>query len=153
MQHCTARFSYVLLIALVLVGLSVSIAQAVERPFHLEETGQAVFAPGGTVTTVGTGQATHLGRFVLFRTAALYNPSGTAFKVDGEVTIVAANGDQLYASIEGTFDTATGQGTLIYAWTGGTGRFQNATGTTIWVVSLNTTDFSYAIVADGVIDY
>jgi hypothetical protein len=41
---------------------------------------------------------------------------------------------------------------LIYEWKGGTGRFQNATGTTIWLVELHS-DLTYDVVADGVIDY
>jgi hypothetical protein len=66
---------------------------------------------------------------------------------------VAANGDELFAAIEGTFDSTTGRGVLTYEWTGGTGRFQHATGTTIWLVSLNTADFSYTVVADGFINF
>ena len=90
MQYRTMRLSCTLL-ALVLVGLNNSVAQTVERPFHREETGQAVLAPDGTITSVGTGQATHLGRFVLFRTATLSNPSGTVFEADGEVRYLVHN--------------------------------------------------------------
>jgi hypothetical protein len=57
MKHCTPRFSFTLL-ALALVGLTSSAARAVEQPFHLEETGQAVFAP--TAALPRSGQARRL---------------------------------------------------------------------------------------------
>lgn len=133
------------------LALAVPAAQAVERPFHLVENGNVVF-DGLNATSVGTGQATHLGRFTLYRSGTFYDPVGSVFEFDGEATLVAANGDELTASIEGTLDAATGRGLLTYEWTGGTGRFEGATGTTIWWVVVNP-DGTFRAVADGVIDY
>jgi hypothetical protein len=73
--------------------------------------------------------------------------------VDGEATLVAANGDELDASIEGTLNTNDNTGLLVYEWEGGTGRFVNATGTTIWHVTVHADGTTYSVVADGVIDY
>jgi len=41
---------------------------------------------------------------------------------------------------------------LVYDWEGGTGRFENATGTTTWQVDVNP-DNTYDVVADGIIKY
>ena len=139
-----------------LVGLTALTALAAPRPFHLVEHGTArVAKDGDTLVLVadGTGTATHLGRFTLHRTATL-KPSTEAseLEVDGQATLTAANGDQLEASIEGTLNPQTGHAVLIYQWKGGTGRFQNASGTTVWLVQLNP-DQTYDVVADGVINY
>lgn len=69
---------------------------------------------------VGTG--THLGRFDLYETLC---PTATGFTVDG--TLLAANGDELYFDVVGTF-TATGFSSTGWVFVGGTGRFENATG-------------------------
>jgi hypothetical protein len=136
-----------------LAGLAIAApaSQAVERPFHLIENGTVAF-DGANATSTGTGQATHLGRFTLYRTVSFYDPVGSVLQVDGEATLVAANGDELRASIEGTLDTATSTGLLTYEWTGGSGRFRRATGTTTWRVGVNP-DLTFTAVADGVIDY
>ena len=70
-----------------------------------------------------TGRASHLGDFT--RTETLFlNPDGSFV---GQVVFVAANGDKLFADIDGQFispTTAVGG----YEFTGGTGRFLHATG-------------------------
>jgi hypothetical protein len=136
-----------------LAGLAIAApaSQAVERPFHLVEQGTVVF-DGPNATSVGTGNATHLGRFTLCRSGTFSDPVGSVLQFDGQAMLVAANGDELHSSIEGTLDSATGTGLLTYEWTGGTGRFQHATGTTIWRVVVNP-DLTFSVVADGVIDY
>jgi hypothetical protein len=139
------------LAALAGLALLAPASQAVERPFHLVEKGTVAF-DGPNATSVGTGQATHLGRFALYRSGTFSNPVGSVLEFDGQATLVAADGDELEASIEGTLDTATGTGLLTYEWTGGTGRFQHATGTTTWWVVVNP-DLTFSVVADGVIDY
>jgi hypothetical protein len=142
-------------LTLVVVGLLAwagPAARAVERPFRLTEHGTAEFNTDGSISSEGSGEATHLGQFTLVREATLYDPIGSEFEVDGEATLTTANGDLLFASIEGTFDAATGTGVLIYEWQGGTGRFANATGTTVWLVTLHP-DLTYDVVAEGVIDF
>jgi hypothetical protein len=88
--------------------------------------------PAGVVLTVLTeGNATSLGRFSRDETV-LFNPvTGT---LTGVVVFTAANGDELHGAVEGGFvspTTATGT----YTFTGGTGRFANATGSADFVVT------------------
>ena len=92
----------------------------------------AVPDPGGVVLTVLVkGNATGLGRYSREETV-LFNP--LTGSLTGLVVFTAANGDELCATVEGGFiseTTATG----IYTFTGGTGRFANATGSADFVVS------------------
>jgi hypothetical protein len=145
------RAALVALAALAGLALTAPAGQAVERPFHLVEEGTVAF-DGPNATSTGTGQATHLGGFTLYRTGTFHDPVGSVLRFDGRATLVAADGDELHSSIDGTLDTATGTGLLTYEWTGGSGRFQHATGTTIWRVVVNP-DLTFSVVADGVIDY
>src|SRR5262245_61045774 len=123
-----------------------------DGPFQLVEHGSATFGADGVIRSEGSGEATHLGKFTLVREATLGDPTDGGFEVKGQATLTAANGDQLFATIGGTFNPATGQGVLIYEWVGGTGRFADATGTTTWLVTLHP-DLTYDVVADGVINY
>jgi hypothetical protein len=76
------------------------------------------------LTVVTTGEATYLGRYTGIETVVLDLTDGT---FAGTRVFVAANGDQLYADVEGGFTSATtAEGTLTF--TGGTGRFRDATG-------------------------
>ena len=143
----------VILITLGLVGLAVLTALAVPRPFHLVEHGAVTVDKDGHLVADGTGTATHLGRFTLHREATL-KPMGSELKVeDGQATLTAANGDRLEATFTGAINPASGQGVLMYEWKGGTGRFQNASGPTIWQVELYPDQGTYDVVADGVINY
>ena len=81
--------------------------------------------PGGVLLTVLTeGKATHLGRFSR-EEEVLFNPiTGT---LAGDIVFTAANGDELFGIVAGGFiSPTTAIGT--YTFTGGTGRFQNASG-------------------------
>jgi hypothetical protein len=81
-------------------------------------------APDGSVLVYnGTGHATHLG---LFTADASLFPDGDG-KFSATATFTAANGDQLFLIAEGAFTSPTsvvGTATI----TGGTGRFEGATG-------------------------
>ncbi len=152
MKHYLSKIS-LMLVTLALVGLTAWTALAYARPFHLVEHGTLTVDQGGHLDTNGTGTATHLGRFTVHRTATLKateDGSGLV-DVDGQATLTSVNGDQLESSIKGTLNPQTGHAVLIYEWKGGTGRFENATGTTVWLVDI--TDNTYDVVADGVINY
>ena len=60
------------------------------------------------------------------------HPTGAdTISLSGSSVEVAANGDRLYATLSGsaTLDAAfNGQGTVVNTFTGGTGRFENASG-------------------------
>ena len=78
--------------------------------------------PNGLVIQYG-GTATHLGLFTREERLFLF-PDGS---VTGTIVFTAANGDELWADVSGGFISPTNaEGT--YTFTGGTGRFVNATG-------------------------
>ena len=76
----------------------------------------------------GSGTATHIGRFRVEQTVCLNLATGVM--TDGEATLIAANGDELYGTWNGTpvpgLTLPTWQ--LSYVITGGTGRFARAEG-------------------------
>ena len=81
--------------------------------------------PGGVVLSVlAEGYATNLGRFSREETI-LFNPATGA--LTGLIVFTAANGDQLFGTVVGGFVSPI-SATGIYTFTGGTGRFQNASG-------------------------
>lgn len=144
--------------ALTLVGVMSLTVLAGPRPFHLVEHGRLTATPrdqSGTVLDVvanGTGTATHLGAITVERSAVLTATSTPGvFDFNGEATLTAATGEQLTTTITGTFNANIGHADLIYEWTGGTGRFENATGTTFW--SVDVADGWYDVVATGQIIY
>jgi len=141
------------LMAFGLIGFQALTVLATPQPFHLVEHGKLTIAPDGTVTAIGTAIATRLGRLTVHRTFTLTPTSeGSELEVDGQATLTAANGDRLKASIKGTLDPQTGQALLTYRWKGGSGRFANATGTTVWQVEVYT-DQTYDVTAYGLINY
>ena len=155
------RYSFkigVSLMALTLVGLTALAAVATTRPFHLVEHGTLTPNPDGSTTADGTGIATHIGDFKIHRTFTL-TATNVENKMDlkGEAILTAPNGDTLNTGLEGPLVidpiAKTGHADLIYQWEGGTGRFENATGMTLWHVDVNLADGTYEVVADGVIKY
>ena len=142
------------LISLALLGVVALTALARTRPFHLVEHGTLTEDQPGHFVAEGTGTATHLGSLAVHRTFTLRPSTDGSGLVDvqGEATLVAANGDELRTGIEGTLNPETNHAILIYGWEGGTGRFVNATGTTTWQVDINK-DQTYDVVADGAINY
>src|SRR5262249_49939309 len=112
--------------------------------------------PDGTIHASATGQATHLGAFTLNDTSTIVGvdvtPDGVVLHIAGQADLEAANGDHLRASFTGSVNLTAGTATVNFEWTGGTGRFAEATGATVWQLSLNP-DLTYSAVADGVIRY
>ena len=156
MKRYLSSISFILMT--LALGLTALTALAVTRPFHLVEHGTLTVDKDGNLVADGTGTATHLGRFALHRTATLKPTMEGELEVDGQATLIAANRDQLEASIKGTLNPQTGKAVLTYEWTRGTGRFQNVSGTTVWLVQVNppdppNPDQTYDVVADGVINY
>jgi len=136
-----------------LVGaMSMALVQTVGASVPFKGTGNGAvtgMAPGplpGEVllTAAATGHATHLGEYTRVENIDLYQGQFT-----GDVTFTAANGDQLTADFTGAFTSgSTAEGT--YTFTGGTGRFTNATGTTSFAIALSdpahfTVDFNGSI--------
>jgi ELWxxDGT repeat protein len=95
------------------------------RPFKGVAVGAVTgVLPSGAVVVQSAGNATLLGAFT--RTEFVFFGPGGA--ISGTIIFTAANGDQLWASFSGGFTSpTTAAGT--YTFTGGTGRFRDATGT------------------------
>ena len=88
--------------------------------------------PAGVVLTVlANGYATQLGQFSREETI-LFDP-GTG-ELTGLIVFTAANGDQLFGLVAGGFTSPT-TATGAYTFTGGTGRFANASGRADFVLS------------------
>lgn len=143
----------VLLTSLVALALLAGPAAARERPFRgsceMAVTGAASVRGGTLLTFACEGEAIHLGRFTGFA-QALVNPEGTAF-TDGDTTLVAADGDELYLTCAGTIarDGSVSARCIIL---GGTGRFRGATGGADLVGQFDE-DGSLSVDMDGIIDY
>ncbi|MGH8068149.1 MAG: hypothetical protein ACRERE_23535 [Candidatus Entotheonellia bacterium] len=115
----------------VIVGLALPALGDHWRPFsgHADEERKGPPMPvddGIQVTTTGAGWATHLGSFTREATVVIH-ADGSA---EGTVKFTAANGDQLWADIEGASPIPISSTTRVgtYTFTGGTGRFSDASG-------------------------
>lgn len=127
---------FTLLLAAVTLTVAVYPAQAGDQvPFRGRAEGEIVSVspdPAGFVFTVlANGNATHLGKFSR-REVVLFNPlTGT---LTGNMVFTAANGDRLVSIVTGGFiSPTTAKGA--YTFTGGTGRFANASGRADFVLS------------------
>jgi hypothetical protein len=138
-----ALFSLVVALLIVLGNGVVSAGDAVERPFRMQTYGYVVdegphagdcsFA---TVIAEEHGVATHMGAVNVSRTHC-FSPFNNPPIYDGEWEAVGADGDKVYGTYEGslTFTEFDANGDPIrgtidsqFTITGGTGRFQGATG-------------------------
>ena len=140
-NNATSRIGFgekyrLLLLAAVTLAFAAHSARAGDQvPFKGRAEGAVVsMAPdpaGVVLTALAGGNATHLGRFSREETLLLNPMTGI---LAGAITFTAANGDQLRCTFAGGFispTTATGT----YTFTGGTGRFENATGSAAFVAS------------------
>lgn len=147
-----------LVFTLLLASISVA---AVERPFAASGSGIATFIIDGNgnpvgAEVVGSGQATHLGRFTnigqVFFTPDPDRPN--IVHPSGQATLTAADGDKVNIVVEdGEMDITTGIATGHFRFTGGTGKFANATGITSLVVVQNFVTGGYELTMVGDINY
>jgi hypothetical protein len=149
MNRFFSRRPFALLLAAVGVLVPAVAAQAEQRAYASRGTAQFVTANG----FVGTGTATHLGRYDEEGTAH-FSPTAdpAVFQVDAAATYTAANGDQLYAVFTGHLDFVTGNVTATVTYVGGTGRFADASGTAT-LSGQRFADGSIQIDVDGTIDF
>ena len=150
----------ILVLTLTLLVGSFAVA-ATERPFSLNGTGIAIPIIDGNGNVVGaeptgSGNATHLGMFTnaghVDFTPDASNP--TILHPTGGGVFTAANGDKLnFVIISGALDLTTGIGTGDFEFSGGTGRFANATGRTSGVIQQNVVTGAYQLTLVGNIDY
>ena len=105
MKQYLSKMSLMILALVIFTALT---ALAHTRPFHLVEHGTLtpVANQPGHFTAEGTGTATHLGTILVHRTLSL-SPSTDGsglLDVEGEATLVAADGAELRSGLEGTLE-------------------------------------------------
>ena len=126
-------------------------AGAKARPFQGYVVGTCSFAPGDVTdpsptgiwaSPYGVGDVSHLGASVMTGK----HPADLTFK-DGDMKLVAANGDEVWMEYYGGGPTPTYIGQVYDVWikytiVGGTGRFANASGSGDMTVTLTFMGFS-----------
>lgn len=142
--------------ATALLGSSVARADSCS-PWHIELSAQftssTVDADGNLATgeTAGSGYASHIGVMTVAGANTFAPPEDGLLKIDGHGVFKAANGDQIFVSFDGSaIDLSTGAGTGTYVVTGGTGRFEGATGTAGFSSS-SLAPNGFALVGDGIL--
>jgi len=155
-EYITVVFVFLLTGAVVPANASVPV------PFKGHSENQAISAvpvdPEHVfVTTIGEGEATHLGQFTFISP----HLSGLVdFSIDGTQRITAGNGDELHTTLTGNLHPEIDDsghvflvGSIAGTITGGTGRFSNATGSFAFSLVFDTeTAHSFADI-DGTIEY
>lgn len=126
-----------LMLALAATGLLAGTATAAPTPLKGRFVQSGVIAPSAACqglanTTSGDGQATHLGRTGWAGTACVsFGPQGIVVR-NGQLTLTAANGDQLFATFAASGGPPASDGSFhldgTFTVVGGTGRFEGATG-------------------------
>jgi hypothetical protein len=129
------RFLIILAVCgLVLLAFgATAIAKPTARPFQGYLSGTCSFMPGDSSTGMwahpyGVGQVSHLGASVM----TAQHPAAQDF-TDGEMTMVAANGDEVWFEYIGSCPLPNYIGQVYdvlvtYTIVGGTGRFADASG-------------------------
>ena len=86
----------------------------------------------GTATGEGTARLSHIGRSRYRLDGTFVSTSPTSASVSGTGSLVAANGDRLFGTYTGTLTEivplVSSHSSLVFTVTGGTGRFEHATG-------------------------
>jgi hypothetical protein len=116
-------------------------AMAVDVPFSGTLTGEAAYIPnprncdiGFTTVTDAQGTASHLGRTIFHSEHCIVPTPDGGQIVGGVLVLTAANGDELHGTYTGSFGAFPPIGEPIvvtgtWIFSGGTGRFANASGT------------------------
>jgi len=133
------------LFALVLLVCITQAATVKEVPMRGKGSGQITGQNGAVITAIGQGEATQLGKFTREEVITLNDGTAT-----GTMVFTAADGSQLFCEFVGAFTSAaTVAGE--YTFTGGTGRFDGATGAAFFNITLGEAgSFSFAFA--GTID-
>ena len=154
MKHFT-KIRTLMLTLLLLLGTMP--ASAIERPFALKGAGVATLITDesgnliGAVPT-GSGSATHLGQWTVAGTVK-YTPDNGVLRSSGEATLTAANGDKLQFQIDGILDPVAAVDQGVFRFVGGTGRFEGASGTANFVVTINPVTGGFELTVVGKINY
>lgn len=154
MKRFTKIYTLMLTLFLLLGTIPVS---AAERPFALNGAGVAslIIDESGNLigaNATGSGTATHLGQWTVDGKVT-YTLDNGVLRSGGQATLTAANGDKLLFEIDGILDPIASVDQGIFRFVGGTGRFENASGSANFVVSINPVTGGFQITVVGKIDY
>lgn len=133
-------------------------ASAIERPFALRGSGVATLITDdaghliGAIPT-GSGTATHLGQWTVGGKVKYTPDADGVLRSSGEATLTAANGDKLQFEIDGILDPVAAVDQGVFRFLGGTGRFEGASGTANFVVSINPLTGGFELTVVGKINY
>jgi hypothetical protein len=124
-------------------------ASGEERAYQSRSTAVLNLATGDFVAA---GNGTHLGSYTELGNIKITGDDPNALDVEGSATLTAANGEELCVAIMGEMNFFTGTiiGTLTFE--GGTGRFEDATGSASVVAQLQPNG-TIVVVVEGTIDY
>lgn len=129
--------SLVLGAGLISPGAALAAVGGTNLPLKGHTTGILSFdSSTGQFTSSSSGVGSLVGAFTVTNSGSLiptgFNPPLVPYSVMGTQTVVAANGDQLFGTLNGVgvndIATSTANGTNVITIAGGTGRFANATG-------------------------
>jgi hypothetical protein len=147
------------LVVLVLIQAA-SLAAASTVPFRGNWSGSTVSAIPQSenvvlVVSSGIGNLAHLGKFEMTSPHLTYLDT---FRIEGTQIFTAANGDKIYATIEGQLapnPDGTLGGAIDGVITGGTGRFVEASGAYTFNITATPAAFGFDSVAtfEGTIGY
>lgn len=155
MKRFTKIHTLMLTLFLLLGTIPVS---AVERPFALKGSGVATLITDESgnligATPTGAGTATHLGQWTVAGTVKYTPDANGVLRSSGEATLTAANGDKLHFQVDGILDPVAAVDQGVFRFVGGTGRFEGASGSCNFVVTINPLTGGFELTVVGKIDY
>lgn len=104
----------------------------------------------------GTGHATHLGASTFVANATVNFNTPPPFAISGTAVFTAANGDQFFTSFTGlSIPTGNGnsRGIINHTITGGTGRFEDASGSFTGLATVTQGSPTNTVTINGSIEY
>jgi hypothetical protein len=111
-------------------GIAFGAAKGTDRPLNgKSESTTTIDVATGTGTSEGTSHLSHVGTTTFHNDFAFSVAGPDTFTLVGTDTEVAANGDELVSDFTVTGSLTTGESTGFFTITGGTGRFDDASGT------------------------
>jgi hypothetical protein len=135
--------------ALAIVMSLVSRATAAVRPHFSSGTAQFT----SPTDFVGAGIGTHLGAYTEAGSVAFFPTSDpTILEIVGATDYTASNGHVLHAVVNGELNLATGAVTATLTYDGGTGRYEDATGSATLTGQLSP-DGSVTATVSGTVNY
>ena len=130
-------------------------SKGTDRPLKGSSSGTATVDTSTApfqATGEGTARISHLGKSTYRADYEIVPGAPGTFSVAGTTQFVAANGDRLFTDITGSTqvtDPGTTEGTLEFVITGGTGRFEGASGSfTAEVTTVNTSVVGTTVTQD-----